>query len=183
MPLPALPPLRTARLTVRPLADADLGDLMAVNGDPEVMRFLPYATWTTPADVQAWATRMGALEVAGGTRQLVVALDEAGPVIGTVLLFKHDEGSRRVELGYTLARAHWGRGLAREALAAVLTHAFGPLGLRRVDAEVDPDNLASNALLQRLGFTHEGLLRDKYEVRGRVYGVNAWGLLAPEWGG
>jgi RimJ/RimL family protein N-acetyltransferase len=181
MPLAPVPPLRTPRLTVREIVAADLADLMAVNGDPEVTRFLPYATWTGPDDALAWHRRMEALVAAGGTRQLVMGLNEDASVVGTVLLFKHDEGSRRVELGYTLARAHWGRGLAREALAAVLTHAFGAMGLRRVEAEVDPANLASNALLARLGFTREGLLRDKYEVKGRTYGVHAWGLLAGEW--
>lgn len=181
MALPPVPPLSTPRLTVREIVATDLPDLLAVNGDPAVTHFLPYATWQGPADAQAWFDRMATLVAGGGARQLVMGLNEDASVIGTVLLFKHDEGSRRIELGYTLARRHWGRGLAREALSAVLDHAFGPLGLRRVDAEVDPDNLASNALLQRLGFTHEGLLRDKYEGKGRTYGVNAWGLLAHEW--
>src|SRR3990167_5720759 len=107
----------TDRLLVRPVGPHDLGDLMAVNGDPEVVRFLPYAVWTTPEDGEAWLTRMQGLEFAGQARQLVVVQRDSGTAIGTLLLFRFDLPSQRAELGYVLGRRHWGQGLMREALA------------------------------------------------------------------
>ncbi len=53
-------------------------------------------------------------------------------------------------------------------------------GLRRLEAEVDPANVASGALLRSLGFTHEGRLRQRWTGKGRTYDVDAFGLLAGE---
>jgi ribosomal-protein-alanine N-acetyltransferase len=179
VPLPPFAPLQTARLTVRPVEAADLTDLMAVNGDAEVCRFLPYEAWPSLDEAQAWLARMETLCAGGQAHQLVMVRE--GRAVGTVLLFRWDEPSARIELGYALGRAHWGQGIAHEALAAVLGAAFGPLGLRRIEAQVQPDNRASNALIERLGFRLEGVLRQRWVAKGRAYDVNAWGLLASEW--
>lgn len=185
--LPAIPALAGQRVALRELCPADLAELMAVNGDPEVTRFLPYATWSTPSDAQAWLERMDGLVASGTARQLVVTRLPLLPeqpvavVIGTVLLFRFDEGSNRLELGYVLGRAHWHQGLAQEALRLVLAHVFTVLGVRRVEAEVDPENLASNRLLLSLGFQQEGLLRSRWVAKGRTYSVKVYGLLAEEW--
>lgn len=192
MPFDALTPLVTERLVVRPVDEADLADLLAVNSDAEVVRFLPYAAWQTPADAQAWLGRMRALEATGSGRQFVLALRgdgrdddgsrdrERGRAIGTLLVFRHDAASARAEIGYVLGRAHWRRGLMREALHAFCAAAFVQAGLRRIEAEVRPDNEASNRLLAALGFTLEGRLRQRWQTRGEAYDVHHWGLLAGE---
>lgn len=181
MPLPAIAPIATPRFTLREVSAADLPDLLTVNGDPEVTRFLPYATWQGLPDARAWLDRMNALTATGSARQLVIVRTANGQVIGSVLLFKFDEGSARVELGYALGREHWRQGVAGEALRAVLSHAFTALQVRRVEAEVNPDNTASNALLVSLGFAREGFLRERWVAKGVTYGVNVYGLLAHEW--
>lgn len=181
MPLPSIPPVSSPRITLREVCESDLPELFAINGDPEVTQFLPYATWTTDADARAWLDRMCTLAAGGGARQLVIASNHDGKVIGTVLLFRYDEGSNRAELGYAVGRAYWRQGFATEALRTLLDHAFGVMGIRRVEAEVDPANEASNAVLRKLGFTHEGHLRDRWVAKGRTYGVNVYGLLKGEW--
>jgi [ribosomal protein S5]-alanine N-acetyltransferase len=55
--------------------------------------------------------------------------------------------------------------------------------IRRVEAEVNPDNIASNALLTSLGFVREGYLRERWVGKGATYGVNIYGLLASDWPG
>jgi [ribosomal protein S5]-alanine N-acetyltransferase len=181
MPLPPIEPITTERTELREVRAADLPDLMHVNGDPEVTRFLPYATWSSQADAAAWLERMEGICATGSARQLVIARREDGKAIGTALLFKLDEGSRRAELGYAMGRAHWRRGYTGEALRALLSHAFGSLGLRRIEAEVNPGNEASNRLVQSLGFVREGFLRERWIGKGETYGVNIYGLLAREW--
>lgn len=181
MPLPSIDAVVTPRTTLREVCESDLQDLMEVNGDPEVTRFLPYATWTSLADATAWLDLMNKVVASGVARQLVIVSNADNKVIGTALLFKFDEGSKRLELGYALGRAHWKQGLAREALGALLAHAFTGLHIRRVEAQVNPANLASNALLRSLGFTQEGYLRERWVAKGSTYGVNIYGLLAAEW--
>jgi [ribosomal protein S5]-alanine N-acetyltransferase len=183
MPLPATHAVTTPRTTLREVRADDLPDLMAVNGDPEVTHFLPYATWQSLSDASAWLERMNTLMATGSAKQLVIVRNADSKVIGTALLFKFDEGSNRVELGYALGRAHWKQGYATEALRALLAHAFADMRIRRIEAEVNPANLASNALLKSLGFTQEGYLRERWVAKGAAYGVNIYGLLAAEWHG
>ena len=181
MPLKFPPPLETPRLRVRPVAAGDLDDLLAVNRDSEVTRYLPYATWKDANDAQAWLIRMQALQAQGGALQFVVERREPRRAIGTCLLFRHDEGSARVELGYVLARDHWGGGWMAEALTTLLDAAFGPMGLRRVEADVNPRNEASQRLLDRLGFAREGLCRERWITKGEVQDSMLFGLLARDW--
>jgi [ribosomal protein S5]-alanine N-acetyltransferase len=142
-----------------------------------VTRFLPYATWQSLADGTAWLQRMEALQATGTGRQLVLERTSDGKAIGTVLLFKHDEASQRLEVGYTLARACWGQGLMTETLRAVCEHAFSEMQLRRLEAEVNPANVASCELLRRCGFLLEGTLRRRWFGKGALYDTNIYGLL------
>ncbi len=175
--------VQTPRLTLRPVEAADLAALHKVNGDDEVTRFLPYQTWTTPEHGIDWLARMRALAQAGSAVQLVLELRApAQPlVVGTALLFKLDEASRRAELGYVLGRAHWRQGLMREALHGLCAHALGTLQLRRIEAEVNPNNQPSCALLEQLGFVHEGTARQRWCAKGQVYDTRLYGLLASDW--
>jgi RimJ/RimL family protein N-acetyltransferase len=181
MPLQAIDPITSERIGLREVVAADLSDLMQVNGDSEVTRFLPYKTWEQAADATAWLERMQGLAAGGAARQLVIVRNEDKQVIGTALLFKFDEGSQRIELGYVIGRTHWRQGYAREALRVLLSHLFASLKVRRVEAEVNPHNEASIALLLSLGFTCEGHLRERWLAKGAVYGVNVYGLLSREW--
>lgn len=183
MPLTAPGPIDTERLVVRLLAEADLTDLLEVNSNQEVTALLPYATWTSTADAQAWLQRMRGIEATGLALQFVIALKSTGQAIGTCLVFRFEEGSARAELGYALGRAHWGRGLMHEALSALLGAAFATMGLRRLEAEVDTRNGASARVLQRLGFAKEGLLRQRWVTKGEVKDVEMYGLLRDEWVG
>jgi RimJ/RimL family protein N-acetyltransferase len=141
---------------------------------------VPYKTWTSAEDAQAWLARMKTLCESGTAQQLVLLRRTDGKVVGTLLVFKYDEGSSRVEIGYVLGRPYWGQGFMQEALKAFCDHAFGAMGLRRLEAEVNPTNLASCKLLATTGFRHEGTLRKRWTAKGETYDVNAYGLLADD---
>jgi RimJ/RimL family protein N-acetyltransferase len=98
-----------------------------------------------------------------------------------VSLFAFSEQSQRAEIGYILARKAWGKGLIHEALSALLTYAVENLKLRRIEADIDPRNQRSARSLERLGFTQEGLLRERWVVEGEVSDTALYGLLAREW--
>ena len=151
MPLPEIA-IQSQRLELRPVSSGDIGYLMEINGDPEVTRFLPYATWKTLADAEAWFERMDRLSRETGSRQLVVVRAADRKVVGTLLVFNHDETSKRVELGYVIGSSYWRQGYAREMLRTLLDHLFDVHGVRRVEAEVNPGNVASTSLLRNLGF-------------------------------
>ena len=87
----------------------------------------------------------------------------------------------RAELGFALARPYWGKRYAREALTILLEHAFGTLGLRRIEADVDPRNQGSLHTLDALGFRREGYLRQRGRVAGELQDSVLMGLRASEW--
>jgi len=177
LPLTAPPPLTTTRLLLRRVEERDIADLLGVNGDDEVTRFLPYASWQGLADGQAWLARMRSREAAGDTLQFAILSQDTGRAIGSCLIFHHDEGSARAEIGYVLGRDHWRQGLAREALQSLVGWAMGPAGLRRLEAEINPINQASARLLLSLGFQAEGLLRERWLNKGQVTDSQLYGLL------
>jgi [ribosomal protein S5]-alanine N-acetyltransferase len=180
MKLSAPEPITTERLVLRLVELQDLPALLAVNGDASVTRHLPYATWAAMADALAWYERMLGIMETGTALQFVIVRRSDGLPIGTALLFRHDESSQRAELGYVLGSAFWGQGYMQEALQALVQAAFGPMGLRRLEAEVDPVNTASVQVLERLGFQREGLLRQRWasaKDEGRPYDVAIYGLL------
>lgn len=180
MPFPLVISLCAPRVSLRPVAATDLPHLLEVNGDEQVTRYLPYAAWRSQDDGRAWLGRMAALGALGTAQQLVLARRTDGRVIGTLLLFRYDEVCGRLELGYVLGRRHWGQGLMREAVDAACSHVFGS-GLRRIEAEVDPANVASCRLLERAGFTLEGTLRQRWVAKGSAHDTNMYGCLADEW--
>ncbi len=182
MPLILPAAIETPRLTVRAVAEADLVALMDVNGDDEVTRFLPYRSWLTLDDAHAWLERMRAFGATGASLQLVVVDKADGRAVGTALLFRFDEANGQAELGFVLGRSHWSTGFMTEALTALLDAAFGEMGLRRLEAIADSRNIASCRLLRRLGFTREGVLRERWLEEGKPRNAEVYGLLAREWG-
>lgn len=83
-------------------------------------------------------------------------------------------------LGYWMGEPHAGRGYMSEALFALLDFAFGPLGLHRAEAACLPHNVASRALLLKLGFREEGMARGYLRIAGRWQDHVLYGLLAEE---
>ena len=175
-----VPVLETPRLRLRPYQAGDAEAMFALYSDPRVMRYWSFPPWREQAQAEAYVQRAVAEMHAGELMPWAVARREDDLLVGTATLHSWHQAQCRAELGYSLSPAQQGRGFATEALHAMLEFAFGPLGLRRVEADVDPRNLASCRLLERLGFRREGLLRARWEVAGEVCDSAFFGLLAEE---
>jgi ribosomal-protein-alanine N-acetyltransferase len=165
---PETPVIETKRLVLRLIEKGDLPALFAVNGDDEVFRWSPRESWKTPADGEAWFSRIMAHRESGATIQFVIVLRDGGRPVGTLAVFHFEESVGSAEIGYVLGREHWGKGLMKEALAAFVQFAFEALGLKRLEAELDPRNEASAKVLERVGFTREGLRRGNYLQKGEI---------------
>lgn len=181
--MPLQPPhsIESRRLLLRIVQESDIPDLMQVNGDDEVTCFLPYPSWQSLEDGKAWFDRMSTLMEAGTTLQFVVVDKSSDRAIGSCLLFRYEEPSARAEIGYVMGRDHWGKGLMHEALTSLIAYAFDSCKLRRLEAEVNPRNVASTRLIQKLGFALEGLLRQRWAEKDKPYDTNIFGLLRDEW--
>ena len=143
------------RISLRPFEEADAEALHPIFADAEAMAF-----WSTPPHASIEETRAFVRATIEATRagtgdDQVVVLD--GRVIGKAGLWDGEE------IGFILARDIWGRGLAREALEAVIERARAR-GAPRITADVDPRNRASLALLDKLGFVKTGEARATLKV-------------------
>lgn len=175
--------LRTERLVLRPLRRGDEEALFAIYSDPAVMRYWNTPPWTGLSEAGKTIEEDLAALPAGKHLRLGIQPAEADALVGTCSLHAFHEPSRRAELGYGLAPAAWGRGYMTEALGALLGFAFGPLGLNRIEADIDPGNEASARTLARLGFVQEGYFRERWIVAGQVSHSAMYGLLRADWDG
>ena len=174
-----------ARVHLRPVrlpgADggADLEALFAVFSDAETLRYWshePFATREQAAEYLAGVDR------ADGARfQWAIAEAKTDALVGRVALYGWNREHRRAEIGFILGREHWGKGYAQEAVRAVIGFAFGAMGLHRIEADVDPENTASLALLARLGFREEGRLAQRWFTFGEWRDSVLLGLLASDY--
>ena len=180
MSSPALPTLESPRLRLRPYRQDDARAVYALYSDPVVTRYWSFPAWTRREQASDYLAARMALETPA-VYAWALAERECDRLIGTTTLFSLSGPHKRAEIGYSLLPARQGQGLATEALRTVLGHAFGPLGLERIEADVDPRNEASWRLLEKLGFRREGLLRNRWRVDGEVCDSFLYGLLREEY--
>jgi [ribosomal protein S5]-alanine N-acetyltransferase len=171
--------LQGPRISLRALNEGDIDALFALFSDPVAMRYWAYLPYTER--VQAEQRLQKDLEGMARQEWLPWGIAQGTALIGTVTLHDLNREQGRAEIGYMLGRAHWGQGLASEAVSLAIDHAFGPLGLRRLEADIDPRNSGSQRLLERLGFLKEGYLRERWQVGDEISDTALYGLLRREW--
>jgi [ribosomal protein S5]-alanine N-acetyltransferase len=147
----------TPRLVIRHFTAGDAAAMEAVFCDAEVMRYSEDGV----DDPEAVRTRIGNVIADYPTSPLgmwAIAEKPTGNVIGYVALGRPRSpcGLREAELGFRLARPYWGRGYATEAAGAACRHAFETLLLARIVATIDPQNVASARVAQKVGMTLQG---------------------------
>ena len=152
MKLPGNPRIATHRLLLRLVEERDLRDLLAANGDDAVTRYLPYPSWPGLEEARAWLGRAQGRLANGEALQFVLERIGDGRVVGSALLFNFDEARSSGEVGYLLAREHWGQGYMKEALQALSGFARDSLGLTELRAVIEEGNEASSQLVTHLGF-------------------------------
>jgi RimJ/RimL family protein N-acetyltransferase len=175
------PVLTTERLVLRAVADRDAEAVFEMESDPVAMRYWSRPPMTDIAEAFAAVERVMGFFPARTALRWAITRPGEDRLLGHISLFDFSDQNGRAEIGYGLTRRHWGQGIMHEALTAVIDYAFGPLGLRRLEADVDPRNAASLRALERLGFTREGLLRERWQVGDEISDCALLGLLAHEW--
>lgn len=174
------PVIETDRLTLRPLAINESEDLLEIFSDPEVMKYWNTAPWTKLQDAIDFINSSNDAMRRQESLVLGIYLKPDGALAGKCMLFNYDKESRRAEIGFGLRSSCWGRGYISEAGEVLIGYGFNALGLRRIEAEIDPQNQSSAKALEKLGFTKEGLLRQRWEVNGIVSDSALYGRLASD---
>lgn len=140
------------RLILRPLEPPDATAVFAIFGDREVMRYSLRGPLISRAQCRAFIEENRRREARLGFSFWGVVERAGGALVGTCGLAEFGFAPGGIELAYRLRRDRWGRGYATEAARATLAHAFGPLGMERVLAAVEPANTASVRVIEKCGF-------------------------------
>ncbi len=165
---------------LRPLRVADADALHAHLRDPAVTELTAYPP-ASLALAETMIERSLSRWAAGEPSRWAVALPQDDQLVGTCGFNDWSQAHRWAELAYDLAQAHWGKGLMRQAVAAVLQWAFGQGLVNRVQAFVRVDNTRSQRLLERSAFVREGCLRSFRVCRGQPHDFYVYGLLRSDW--
>ena len=179
----SLPTLDAPRVRLRWLKEGDVDALFAIFSDEVMMRYWSSTAMKQRAEAEKYLASIRSGFAGKSLFQWGIERKEDGEVLGTCTLLNIHRDSMRAELGYCLRSTHWSKGYMGEALGALIDYAFATLRLRRLEADVDPGNAASLRILERMGFTREGLLRERWDVGGQIGDTAFYGLLAREWRG
>lgn len=176
-----LPVIDTPRLTLRKMRMSDAPDVYRYAKDPEVARHVLWeahqSVWETRAYIRylLWQYRSGL------PGSWAIELKETGKVVGTIGYMSYNADNATVEVGYSLAREQWGKGLMTEALTAVIAETFRALDMHRIEAMHFTDNPASGRVMEKCGMRHEGHLRERICCKGTFRDVEMWGILRKDW--
>ena len=171
-------PLSTPRLTIRSLRSTDAPALAEYRNDPEVARF---QDWPLPFALEAAEELIAEQAGLRGPRAegwVQMGIEHAGELIGDIAVGLDGTG-KLATIGYTLRADRQGRGFATEAVGALVDGMFHR-GLHRVAATLDPENVASAMLLERLGFRYEGRAVGAAFVRGAWADEDRYAMLRDE---
>jgi ribosomal-protein-alanine N-acetyltransferase len=170
---------RGPRVAIRRVTRSDRAELLAMNRASRSF----HHPWIDPPRTAAAFERYALRFAAPDSVALAICRREDGAIAGVVHVSNVVRGAlRSAYLGYYGNAGFARRGLMAEGLALVVRHCFGPLGLHRVEANIQPGNRASRALVLRLGFVREGFSRRYLKIGGRWRDHERWALLKEDFG-
>ena len=157
----SFPILESSRLFLRQMhTEQDVKDLHQFWSDPQVCQYTNFLFETETRIKEVLGRLQQRFDAKEGIRWGITLKPDI-TIIGTIGFntWEIDRGSK-AEIGYDLSTSFWRQGIMSEALHLILDYGYSDMGLHRIEASVDPENVASRQLLEKNGFYFEGILRD-----------------------
>lgn len=176
-------PLLTERLLMRPFEDGDLEAMHAMQGDPDVARFL-YWEARSLDEVRAQIERikpMTRIDEESDSLRLAAVRRDTGALVGDYSLRLDSREHRQGEIGFITHPAHQGLGFATEGSLVLLRLGFEELGLHRIFGSCDARNIGSARVMERLGMRREAHFRESEIFKGEWGDEYIYAMLADEW--
>lgn len=173
------PRRETARFQLRQIQQEDRAQIFAALSNPRVIAHygIAYETEVATQEQIDWYRQMEQMQT--GYWWAICSAQTPAQILGCCGIYEIDSYNRNADLGYWLLPEYWGTGVMHECLLSVLRFAFDDLHLHRLEAEIEPANIASAKLVQKLGFVWEGRRREVAWRDGVYLDLNYYALLAP----
>lgn len=173
--------LFTERLHIRPISIADKHDILEYRSDSEANK---YQGWVPKNmhDVEEFIKNLAPQPNSQNTWfQLAIIEQKSNQLVGDIGIHFLESENKQVEIGFTLDKNYHGNGFANEALKCVIDYIFGELKKHRISASVDPNNIKSIRLLERIGFRKEAHFVESLYLNGKWVDDVIYAMLWREW--
>ncbi len=178
--LSPLPVLETERLILRPLRMADAKDLFAYAQDPQVSRHVLWHAHTSISHSRQFIREVRRQYRSGFPSSFAIEWKAEKKMIGTIGYMWINPDFHSCEIGYSLSRAYWNRGIMTEALKEVIRYTFETMRINRIEAMYEVDNPASGRVMEKAGMRYEGTLKQRVRNKGHYSDVRMYAILAEE---
>ena len=161
------PDLETERLYLRRVANEDVNEIFLLRSNKETMKFIPRPLAKTEEDALAHIALIDSKIVANEGINWAITLKNNSKLIGIIGHYRIKPENYRAEIGYMLLPEYHGKGIITEAINVVVKYGFEKMKLHSIEAIIDPENYASEKVLQKNGFVKEAHLIENECYEGR----------------
>lgn len=173
------PTLSTKRLVLREITLDDAPELFFMRTDDQVMKYIERPR---PKNLDETITFIKMISELRNKNEIItwgIALKNEPKLIGTVVFLNLKKEHYRAEFGYALHPGHWRKGIMDEVAKAVIDYGFKVLKLHSIEANINPENIASQKLLEKNGFVREAYYKENFFWEGKFLDSAIYSLLNP----
>lgn len=173
------PEIKTKRLLLRRMTDADAAELLFLRSNEKVMQFIGREKTKSIEEATAFVHRINAAVDANESIMWAITLQEApGTMIGTICFWNILKDHYRAEVGYVLHPGFWSKGIMKEALQATVDFGFNEMKLHSIAGHINPENVVSGIVLEKCGFVREAYFKEDFYFNGKFSDSAVYSLLA-----
>lgn len=172
------PEIRTKRLLLRKIMDADAPEIWFLRSDETVMKYIDREKPKSQQEGLDFIKKVNATIDKNECIMWAIALqDNPGKLIGNIGFWRIINQHYRAEIGYMLHPDFWNKGMMKEALHAAANFGFNQMKLHSIEAQINPDNVASGMLLEKAGFIREAYFKEDFFFKGKFIDTAIYSLL------
>ena len=175
------PALETKRLLLRKITLDDAPAVFAYASDPQVPLYMPWAPHQSIAETYEYLAHVIDRYQQGWPGPWGIVHKGDAKLIGTCAYGSWEREHRRAEIGYVLHRGYWGQGYMTEVVRAIVDFGFKRMGLNRIEARCEAPNVGSARVMEKIGMSYEGLLREQMYEKNRFRDMKIYSILRREW--
>lgn len=173
--------IETPRMVLKNIGEAQLKDMFELRSDPELMKYIPRPLCQNEEDAMALIRKVRMANDRGENINWAMTLKGSEEMFGFIGFARFHPEHFRAEVGYMIKKSHHGQGYVREALEPIFDFAFNEMGMHSVEAVIDPDNKASEKILNHFGFEKEAHFKENIFFDGRFLDSVHYTLFKKHW--
>jgi ribosomal-protein-alanine N-acetyltransferase len=169
--------LETERLLLRRVSKDDLNEILELRGNPETMKFIPRPLVKTEEDALNHFKMIDEKIEKNEGINWAITVRGNPKLIGIIGHYRIQPENHRCEIGYMILPQYKGQGIVTEAIKAVLEYGFEDMNMHSIEAVIDPDNIASERVLQKNGFVKEAHILENEYYDGKFWDTVIYSIL------